>query len=210
MTRTIWLDQDAPTVHVEQSVTNVGTVDTPFLWGHHPTFPAIPGAQVDVPIGAAVSVEPATPGDLTSTDFSWPLARNRTGAQIDVSFLPHEPGVRLLYLHKLTAGWTALRNPPGADSPGVAISWDVAAHPFLWLWLQNGDPGFPWFGRARMIGLEPQRAWPFDGLAGAVSRGQAVVVAPGQTVHSWLTMTLLSSELPEITHVDREGRISHG
>lgn len=210
LTRTIRLAPDAPTVFVEQSVTNIGSVDTPFLWGHHPTFPAVPGARVDMPEGISVSVEGASPGDLNTGDFAWPLAKKPDGVQVDLSVLPEDPTLHLLYLRDLRAGWAALRNPPGAETPGVAMSWDVSAHPFMWLWLQNGDPGFPWFGRAKMIGLEPQRAWPFDGLAGAVARGQALVLTPGQTATSWLTMTLLPPDHPAVTSVDQQGRVAYG
>ncbi|WP_154096264.1 hypothetical protein [Microbacterium testaceum] len=209
LTRTIRLAPDAPTVYIEQSVTNVGSVDTPFVWGHHPTFPAVPGAHIDLPEGVGVSVEGASAGGLNPSEFVWPLARKIDGTPDDVSIVPEDPTLRLLYLRDLPAGWVALRNPPGSEVPGVGMSWDVSAYPFMWLWLQNGDPGFPWFGRAKIIGLEPQRAWPFDGLAGAVSREQAVVLTPGRTAGSWLTMTLLPPDMAAVASIDRSGRVSH-
>ena len=210
LTRTVRLSADAPTVYVEESVTNVGAVSAPFLWGHHPTFPAIAGAQIDLPAGARAAVEPSSSGGLALEEFSWPLTIDEQGHIVDVSVLPEERLVRVLYLRDLREGWAALRNRIGDASPSVALSWDTNAYPFFWVWLQNGDPGFPWYGRAKMLGLEPQRAWPFDGLAGAVSRGQAATLAPGESTSSWLTMTLLTDDLPAVTGVDRAGRVSHG
>ncbi|WP_378143961.1 hypothetical protein ACFJGV_10970 [Cnuibacter sp. UC19_7] len=211
LTRTIRVSLDTPTVYVEESVRNVGAVGVPFLWGHHPTFPAIAGARIDLSAGAQVAVEPTAAGGLRLEEFAWPTTLAAHGASVDVSSLPSasEELVRLLYIRDLE-GWVALRNPPGSGAPSVAMSWDTEAYPFLWMWLQNGDPGFPWYGRARMLGLEPQRAWPFDGLAGAVERGQAEFIAPGETRSSWLTMTLLDDGAAPITGVSKSGHVTRG
>ncbi|WP_144762668.1 hypothetical protein [Curtobacterium sp. 9128] len=208
LTRSIRLSDDGPTLFVEERVTNVGAETVPFLWGHHPTFPAVPGAHLDMP-HAHFDVEPATPGDLRATRGIWPAAVNaRSGDDVDLSVIPETDMVRLVYLYGLHEGWAALRNPIGAALPGVAMAWDVEAYPELWIWLQNGDNSFPWYGRARMIGIEPQRYHPFDGLAGAVERNQAVIVGPGETVASWLTMSLLSDHRP-VTAMSRSGAVSH-
>jgi galactose mutarotase-like enzyme len=208
--RTVRVSATAPTVSVEETVTNVGKKPYPFLWGHHPTFPAIAGARLDLP-ASEFSVEPSAPGDLNLDGGTWPVSMQPDGSLVDLSEIPDKQMVRLLYLHGLKAGWAALRNPDASsDAAGVAMSWDLSAYPYLWLWLQNADAGFPWFGRARMIGIEPQRAWPFDGLARAVERGQAAAVEPQQSASSWLTLTVLSSGAARVTGVDRDGVVSHG
>lgn len=207
--RTVRLSSHAPTMLVEEVVRNIGSRETSFVWGHHPTFPAFPGAIVDLP-AAKIAVEPSAPGEPPVHGGAWPLAERADGALLDVSKLPEDEMVRLLYLHELGAGWAALRNPPGHPVPGVAISWDMAAYPCVWLWLQNGDPGFPWYGRARMLGIEPQRAWPFDGLAGALRRGQALTLQPGASASSWLTLSVLTQHHGKICAVDRRGQVKYG
>ncbi|MEJ1230111.1 MAG: hypothetical protein WDM88_05005 [Galbitalea sp.] len=72
---------------------------------------------------------------------------------------------RLLYLSGLRAGWAALRIPDSERA--LAMCWDVESMPYLWLWQERHTPGFPWYGRSDVAGIEPASFWPSDGLAGA-------------------------------------------
>jgi galactose mutarotase-like enzyme len=204
LVRTVRLADDRPAVMIEETVTNIGAQATPFLWGHHPTCPAITGSRIDL-AGGTVEVEPATPGQLALGRSEWPTAMGSAGEPVDLAVLPAEDQVRLLYIHDLPQHWVALR--PTEPRPGVALAWDRDAFPHLWIWLQNGDPGFPWYGRSRMIGLEPQRSWPFDGLGGAVQRNQALVLKPGQSLTSWITLVAFDNVDQAVTGVERDGRV---
>ncbi|MFB2596171.1 hypothetical protein ACEXQE_00110 [Herbiconiux sp. P17] len=211
LVRTVRMAPDRPAVLLEETVTNVGSIPVPFLWGHHPTFPARTGARIDL-ASASVEVEPATPGPLGADGGEWPSVPGVSGAPVDLSVVPAEEQVRLTYLHALREPWVALRPPAGSRDagPGVALGWDGDTFPALWIWLQNADPGFPWFGRGRMIGLEPQRSWPFDGVTGAVERGQALVLAPGQSRSSWVTLAAVTHPDRPVTGVQRDGRVDQG
>ncbi|HTL40492.1 MAG TPA: hypothetical protein VL294_03370 [Pseudolysinimonas sp.] len=204
LVRTVHLSPDHPAVLIEETVTNVGARPVPFLWGHHPTFPAVPGSLIDLPGSPAVAVEPATPGALGGAGGTWPLLDRADGGTEDLSTIPDEVQVRLTYLSGLPEGWAALRPPTG---PGVALAWDQQTFPFLWMWLLNGDPGFPWYGRARMLGLEPQRAWPFDGLAGARDRGQELVLEAGSSTTSWITLSVFGDTAVPVSGVGRDGTV---
>jgi hypothetical protein len=211
LVRTIRLADDAPVLHIEETVVNVGAEPVPFLWGHHPTFPAVAGSRIDLP-AARYEVEPATPGPLRAQSGSWPTALGTDGGTHDLSVLPPETQVRLLYVHDLAEHWVALRPGPargrGTTAKGIGMAWDGSTFPFMWLWLQNADPGFPWYGRARMVGLEPQRSWPFDGLDGAISRGQHLTLEPGASTSSWVTLTVFDDRGPAVSGVDRSGRVT--
>jgi hypothetical protein len=203
--RRVTLADDHATVHVHETVTNLGAHDVAFVWGHHPTFTALPESVIDSPADLVIP-EPATPGGLLPAPAPWPHTPRADGSGItDISIILEQPQLLVAYLPDLPEGWAALRYPHGG---GVAMAWDLAAYPHMWMWLQNGDPGFPWYGRARQLGLEPQRAWPFDGLAGAIERGQALQLAAGQTTTSWLTVTLLPKQLGgRITGVSPSGAV---
>lgn len=209
--RTVRLAADRPALYVEETVRNVGATDVPFIWGHHATFPAIPGARIDLP-DVQFHVEPATPGPLEATSGTWPVADGADGQAHDLSVVPEEQQVRLLYLPDMSEHWVAVRPPADQSAEqtalGFALSWDGGTFPHMWLWLQNGDPGFPWYGRARMLGLEPQRSWPFDGLAGAIERGQEVVLGPGQTTSSWATLAVFDDVSAPVTGVARSGAVT--
>ncbi len=210
LTRTVRLSPTAPALLVEETVVNVGSRPVPFLWGHHPTFPAVAGDRIDLPGSPRVIVEPATPGPLVAAEGRWPLLPRADGGVEDLSAVPDEEQVRLGYLPDLDEGWVALRPPAGSGRPAVGLAWDARAFPHLWLWLQNGDPGFPWYGRARMLGLEPQRAWPFDGIAGAVDRGQQLVLDPGASMTSWITLVVFPADDRPVTGISREGAVATG
>ena len=210
MTRTVAISAARPALLVRETVENIGAGPVAFIWGHHPTFPAYSGAVIDTP-GTRVVVEAQTPGNLKPGAGTWPRLEAAEGGTANASVITSESMVRLLYLTDLGEGWVALRNEAAVESgsPGIAMAWDLEAYPHMWMWLQNGDSGFPWYGRARMIGLEPQRSWPFDGLAGAIERGQAVILEPGTTTSSWITLAALpaNSSRP-VTGVSREGVVS--
>jgi len=179
LTRTVRVVPGKPVVLVEETVRNVGISDVSFLWGHHPVFPLLPGSVIDAPAGESVTEE-SKPGPVES----------------------------LVYRPDVHDGWAAIRQPAGGP-PGVALAWDATVHPHLWVWALNGADGFPWYGRAHMVGIEPQRSWPFDGLAPAIERGQALTVPAGEAMSSWFTMALLSDSSPAVTRVSKEGRVSH-
>lgn len=211
LVRTVRMAPDRAAVLLEETVTNGGSRQVPFLWGHHPTFPAPAGSRIDL-AGASVEVEPATAGPLGAEGGEWPVVLDASGAPTDLSIVPAEEQVRLIYLHDLRESWVALRPPADPDDgvPGVALGWDGDTFPALWIWLQNGDPGFPWYGRSRMIGLEPQRSWPFDGLAGAIDRGQELVLAPGESRSSWVTLAAFGDTRRPVTGVSRSGAVTRG
>jgi galactose mutarotase-like enzyme len=209
LTRTIRLVQGSATLQIEETVVNVGSTAVPFIWGHHPTFPAVTGARIDSP-ASRVIVEPQTPGPLEREAGRWPRLRRADGGIEDVAVIPDAPQVRLLYLPELVDGWVALRPPASDPAPvdGVALAWDIATFPHMWLWLQNADPGFPWFGRARMVGLEPQRSWPFDGITGAIARDQHLRLEPGASASSWITLSLFDAGERSVVGVDRDGAVT--
>jgi galactose mutarotase-like enzyme len=207
ITRTIWIDAERPVVRIEEQVENDSPRAVPFLWGHHPAFPAVTGATIDLP-RCLVRPEPASPGDLEPRVTAWPAARGTDGGERDLRTVTGERMHRLLYANDLHGGWAALRQPAG--TPSVALAWDRDAFPLLWIWLLDGTDEFPWYGRARMLALEPQTAAPFDGLAAAHARGEAHVAEPGERRSAWLTLTLFDGDDAPVRSVDRDGRIEVG
>ena len=197
--RTMTLDPERAVLRVEGVVENVGRVPADFVWGHHPAFPATPGARIDFPAGARIRPDVERHGGYGLDPVPWP-------ADPDLSVIPDAQVHQLFYLDELAGGWAAVRQPAGGVSVGIA--WDAAVHPYSWLWIQRGDPGFPFYGRASMFAIEAQAAWPYDGLAGARRRNMAHRLDPGETLSSWFTMALFDDTGAAVTGVDREGSVS--
>lgn len=170
---------DAATLVVEETVTNHGDVDVDFLWGHHPAFDALPGLRIDLPPGP---VHGSGMPDITE-----------------------EPAEGLTYLPDRPAHWAALRHPDSGR--GVALAWDGATFPHLWVWHTICGAGWPWYGRARIVAIEPQSAWPRDGLAAAIARGRSLRLGPSQSRDAWLTLSLFEASERAVTGVDRDGAV---
>ena len=87
--------------------------------------------------------------------FAWghhPAFAARAGMRVDLpagggETLDGEPAELLRCLADQPEGWAALRDP--ADGTGVALAWDLATFPHVWLWTEIGGPGFPFYGRAQ-------------------------------------------------------------
>ena len=205
ISRRMTLAADAPALYVETSVTNDAGTEVDFLWGHHPAFPAIPGARIDMP-DCTVDQEFSETSDIHAGPTRWPHAEGTDGTPVDLRVVPDATVHRLMYLHGHTAGWAAIRQPAG--HAGVAMAWDVSAYPAMWLWTMRHTTEFPWYGRMAVVALEPQRAWPFDGLANASARGQAMTLKPHQTASAWLTMVLLPDGTGPVRGVTRDGVVT--
>jgi galactose mutarotase-like enzyme len=195
--RRMSLDPDAPVLRLEERVTNHGGAPAPFIWGHHPAFEATAGMRIDLPPGPIYRWE--SPGEMAG---QWP--RLTDGGE-DLSIVGPGPVERLMYLPDRGAGSAALRDPKRGR--GVALAWDRTAFPHAWLWQQIGGGGFPWYGRARIVAIEPQSSWPADGLAEAAGRGRAQVLGPGESCGSWLTIALFAADERPVTRVARDGTV---
>jgi hypothetical protein len=206
--RTMELDAAAPVLRITETVTNEAAFPVPYIWGHHPAFAVDAGSHIDLP-AAALHVDAAY--DPPSNDLQpgaggrWPSVPGKSGATVDLCIVPAGPVDRMCYLSDMAAGWAAVR-PRGAGV-GVAMAWDQEAFPCLWLWQELGGPDFPWYGRARITALEPQAAWPGDGLASAIARGQARYVAGGASASAWLTMALCDAAAGAVVGMDRDGTV---
>lgn len=205
------LDPGRPVLRITETVRNESARPVPYVWGHHAAFDAVPGARIDLP-AATVEVPSDYDPDLNDlrpgTTAPWPRVPAKDGGEIDLRVVPDGPRERVAYLTGLAAGWTALRHP--ATGAGVALAWDVAAFPHVWCWTEIGGPDFPWYGRSRIVALEPAASWPNDGLARAIERGRARSLDGHGTTTAWLTVTLFDADERPVTGVDPDGTVHRG
>jgi hypothetical protein len=140
--------------------------------------------------------------------FAWghhPAFAARAGMCIDLPgecvVLDGTPAERLECLTEQPEGWAALRDRE--TGMGVALAWDLATFPHLWLWTEVGGPGFPFYGRACGIGIEPQSTRALEGFA----RGEGHVLAPGEARETWLTLALFAADERHVEGVGRDGDV---
>jgi galactose mutarotase-like enzyme len=209
--RTMRAAADRPVLRIEERITNESDLEIPFVWGHHPAFRSEPTTRIDLPAGD-LHVSPAMTGPQADLEPGstgrWPFASDRTGEAVDlrVSPLPRRLH-RLCYLPDVREGWAALRHPHAGE--GLGLAWDSSTFPHVWFWQETGTDGFPWYGRARLTAIEPNAAWPADGVNGAIERGQALRLAGGASREAWLTVALFTATDRAVTRVHRDGSIEH-
>ena len=207
--RCMEVDDDRPIVRLRERALNVANEAVHFVWGHHPAFAAVSRTLIDLPSASAVvgNEDMGPTADLPpGAEARWPLFPARDGSIVDASRMSEQPTSRLIYLPSIGEGWAAVRWPD--EEIGIALSWDVSTFPHLWLWQERGSTGYPFYGRAALVAIEPQSAWPADGLDGAVERGQALRLEPGQTRETVLLARIIRADQRRVTGVAPDGTVS--
>jgi galactose mutarotase-like enzyme len=209
--RTISLDAERPVVRVEDVVTNPSGRSLRYALGQHPAFAARPGMRLDLPPGRLeveagfewpeIDLRPGTSGE-------WPHAPRKDGSTARVDVVADPVVERILYLPDRPAGWGALRDP--ATGTGVALAWDAAAFPHVWMWEAMHPTRPPFLGHERLVTIEPVSCWPSGGLAETIARGQARTIESGERHAAWTTLALFGATDVPVTGVDRDGRVTLG
>ena len=179
------------------------------MWGHHPTFGSdLLAGPVEITsdgqsVTADAAYDPAANPLRPGTGGHWPVIDGKNGS-CDLS-RPHGPLAALAYLHDFNCGWIAMRRLDNAIA--VVLSWDAKRFPCAWLWYElQGTRAAPWYGRASLIGLEPNTTMPANGLANAKAHGGTLLrLQPGEELSTVLRLQVLKPP-GAITSVNAEGR----
>jgi len=195
VTREISLRDNPDRVEIATQVHNSSSESTSYIWGEHPAFRALAGAEIDLPTANVADASGISLG-------RWPLDGSACLNVINDS----APQESVHFITDLTEGWAALRR----SDIGVAMAWDARDFPHVWLWREHGSKGFPFYGRASLVAIEPACSWPGLGLAEARLRGQAIELAPGATRNTKMSLTPFESSGVKVTQVTVDGRITFG
>lgn len=178
---------------VRESLSYEGPGEHPAIWGSHLAF----GDEfVDGPLrfeqnGTVVG------GQLDGEDrLSALTARIAEGTLTG-------PSTGLVYLHfRDVFPMVALINR--TSGVRVTVSWNPVVFPFAWIWVElHGTTGWPWFGSASALGVEPMSSWPAVGLSEAIFRGAPVQhFRAGESVSADISVTV-QGEPPQVTEKAR-------
>jgi hypothetical protein len=155
------------------------------VWGQHVTFGAdllagpVRIAAGAARVGACATYDPPANPLVPGAAGDWPRLAGRRG---EVSLAqPPEGAAALACLADFgPEPWAEVHRLDGAVS--VRLDWSADPWPLAWLWIETGGTtNAPWFGRGRIIGIEPCSTWPATGLAAArAAGGRLVPFAAGQ------------------------------
>lgn len=210
--RTLRVEEDALVVSME--ILASGTVGTDFMAVEHAGFGSdlLAGPVTIATDARTVATDDAydPPGNRFRPGHrsEWPHVRGAAGSSQDLRH-PQDGTSGLCHLEDFEVGRAEILRDD--RSLGVELTWDARSLPTAWLWQElKASPGWPWFGRARVIGIEPATSYPGAGLAVARDAGHAVRLEAGQTWSTWVRLRLLSdpaeidARIRRATH-DEEG-----
>jgi len=208
MRREITLDGDLLTIR--ETVRMLGSAPIRIMWAHHPTFGGdLLAGGFEIQTGARnVTVEevydPAANPLKPGAAGTWPSVAGKDGPY-DLS-RPTGIVAAMAYLHDFDEPWVSVRRLDGAV--GVALSWDRDIFPCAWLWYElGGTAEAPWFGRARLLGVEPSTSRPGAGLADVDRRGgHLLTLHPGDEVTAVIRLHIYQPTGPA-QGVDANGRV---
>jgi hypothetical protein len=190
--RTMTLRSGEPILRLSERVVNEGKRDIEFMWGHHPAF-GPPFLDRDCILQA-----PARTVQIGDDMQRWPV--DRTGAD-HTRLIPVQSDTEIMkYLHDLKQGWVAVTNT--RMKLGIGLVFDPEVFNCIWLWHEFGyTKDYPWFGRAYVLGVEPQSSMPE-----AHERGLRLLhLAPGAELQTQLAAVVYEGS--SVRGISPEGRV---
>jgi hypothetical protein len=95
-------------------------------------------------------------GAESGSTHTWPWLEQTDGGRRDLRTLalPGNPRSTFGWLGDFDSAWVSIENHDLGLT--ALLEWDAAVLPYAWVWEElNRSPDFPWFGRARVIAIEP-------------------------------------------------------
>jgi hypothetical protein len=201
-----------PTCRISETVTNLADEPVQVAWVHHPAFGRpFAGPACRLESGALTLISDTDePGTLLPRDAVMPVrsVAGLSGQPVDLGRLPGDDEPRELFgaLTDFRDGWYGLTNTELGF--GIGISWDTEVFPHAWIWQQcHATQGFPWYGRAYAVAIEPANVLPGHGHVAGRERGQPPVLGPRASLCAELTLTRFDAGAP-LTAISRDGSIT--
>ena len=193
--------ENDPTLYIQQKVTNLGSREMDFMWGHHPAF-GFPFLDKSVELRLKGSPHVKVPAHTIvgncpfdrETEGTWPLLSGKDGTPVDMSRARGaEEKVYLTYaVSDLEEGAYELVNRDKAL--GIRMCWDRSVFPYLWVWgLYCGLEAYPWYGRSYVMAVEPWSSMPGN-YEQAKNSGTLLHLAPGESLETAISAQIIPSK----------------
>lgn len=200
--KTVSLEAGAAALSVREVVTNVGRQAVDISYGQHIALgpPFLSGdCVVDLP-GGTVRTHPVAyspnsrfrPGSTSA----WPTGVLRDGTEVSMREVPPEGAGYddQAYIADMPDGWYAVTNT--RLGVGVAVRYPHELYRHLWFWqMFSGGEGYPWWGEAYTLGLEPFTSATNQGLEAALADGSALRLEAGEQIASEVIVSAFRSEV---------------
>lgn len=214
LVRMMILERDRAILTLSERVRNEAAERMEFIWGHHPAFgsPFLSGeCVVDTSakiVQADDRYDPASNFLPPGEEWSWPTAKDKTGEPKDLSKLPApDEGVSCLaYLKDFNEGWYAITNKELEF--GIGFIWPKDIFPYAFYWQEAcASMGFPFYGRAYTVAIEPFSSYPGQGLVNVMEKtGAQLSLEPGAELRADLRIVFYEGSTG-VKRIFPDGRI---
>jgi len=182
------------------------------LWGHHPALgdPFLSGDCVlRVPartfVNHSIEISPSTqiPAGVRGP---WPLVEGKDGLPVDLSRIPlnSDHVAEFGYICDLEDSWYGITS--SKHGFGFGLAWPREVFPYLWFWQElRGSLGYPWYGRCRVMAVEPFSSIPGTGLINAIDAGTAPLLRAGAKVEANLAAVFYEAEQGDLRSISTSG-----
>jgi galactose mutarotase-like enzyme len=171
LTKTFTLKKNDPTLYIEETATNLGTVDLTVMWGQHPIFGAPfvdEKTYIEVPATSYFDDR-----DDPRLRMRWP--KTPDGIDLTKVGAPGSGTGKMVFITDFEQGKYRVVSPTWKLA--FELSWDATQFPYCWLYENCNERKSPWWGRAYVLALEP-----FTGLPKAIEEGHGVIhIAAGKS-----------------------------
>ena len=177
LVRTMSLEYDKAVLVLNEKVRNEANETIEFIWGHHPAFGA-PFISEDCVVDTGAKTILADdrydgPGNILprGSEWKWPNIKDINGKSKNLSRLPaaYSGESCLAYLKDFQQGWFSITNQKLGF--GVGFCWPKEVFPYAFYWEEAHDSkGFPFYGRAYTVAIEPFSSIPGQGLVNLMQK----------------------------------------
>lgn len=196
-TKLIKLERAGSCLSVVEEIRNVGEQEVELSWAQHIAFgqPFVSKhLLIEIPAAKARTQLCEVKQERLARNrvFEWPLAPGLDEKDVDLRRIPND-AERVqddLVITELKEPRYRLYN--SELHLGVEVTWNSEVFRFLWYWLNWGALDYPWFGRARVLALEPVTG-SMDGLEECIKASNAITLAPGTVLQGRVAMKLFSN-----------------
>jgi len=161
--RTITLEKNSTTLHIEETVHNTSATHLDIMWGQHIAF-GLPFLEDGVVIDTnakTMETEPTMPDHhlfKRGEVYQWPMAKSKEGNTIasnKISSRGYAEYSDLCYLEGYNEkAFYTIKNE--VKNVGFGLTWEGNLFKDLWFWQErNATKDFPWWGQCYTVALEP-------------------------------------------------------
>jgi galactose mutarotase-like enzyme len=212
--REMTVQKDEPILVILERVLNLAAEDIDFVWGHHPAFGA-PFLSEDCVVDTSASTivaddryDPPSNVLPPAGEWSWPIVQDKEGNNLDISRLPRPQSniSCLAYLKDFTEGWYSITNRQ--LGMGVGIVWPEKIFPYAYLWIEShASYGFPFYGRAYTVAIEPFSSFPGQGLINVMNKTAShLSLGPSGEIEVELRVVFFEADIG-VSRITQEGTV---